>query len=181
MTNRGLYGGNTPLVTPPAHVHRPVQTRVPVPIRIAPGRGLLSAFSPVIDLSEWMPWYPVVTQLAVVTATNNYARYVSQGKEIVATWDLVVTGAGTTANAITVSLPVPPYTQPAGAAIQIGGMFIYRLSVTTRYDGSAELIGNTGAVGLSYSQVSASLVGVSPAFALAAGDIIRGTVVYEAA
>jgi len=58
---------------------------------------------------------------------------------------------------------------------------IYRLSTTTKYDGTAELQGNTNTVGLSYSQASLSLVGISPAFALAAGDIIRGNLVYEAA
>lgn len=179
--NRGLYGGVTSLVTPPAHTHRPVVTRMPVPLRVAPGRGLLSSFNPPVDLSEWVPWYPVVTQLGVVAATINEARYMQQGKEVVAEWDVVVTGTGTTANAITVSLPIPPFFQPTGVGRHIGVMFIYRLSATTRYNGNAELQGNTGTVGLSYDQASASLVGVAPAFALAAGDLLRGTAVYEAA
>ena len=178
--NRGLYGGATPLITPPAHVHRPVATRMPAPLRLSPNRGLLSSFNPPIDQSEWLPWLPVVTQLGIVACTINEARYMQQGKEIVAEWDVIVTGSGTTANNITVSIPVPHFVQPAGVNRHIGVMMIWRASATTRYNGNAELISNVG-VGLSYNQAVAGLVGVAPAFGLAAGDILRGTLVYEAA
>lgn len=127
----------------------------------------------------WRRWYPTVSQPGVLATTVNYARFLQQGKTITANFDITLVGAGTSPNNVLVSLPVFPYAQPAAAAIQLGSMMIYDASTTTRYNGNAELVGNF--IALSYNQASASLWGTVPNLALAAGDILRGTIIYEAA
>lgn len=54
----------------------------------------------------WTSWTPAVTQTGAVTVTNTRSRYARYGRTIHFSADVSVTGAGTGASTITVSLPV---------------------------------------------------------------------------
>lgn len=122
----------------------------------------------------WTSWTPAVTQSGSVTVTNTRSRYGRWGRMIVATFDLSVTGSGTTSNNITVSLPVTAAAAGAG-----GGAGLILDSGNTYYVGFWDLATTTTIV--LYTDSNANPAGTNPAFALASGDGLSGTITYEAA
>lgn len=121
----------------------------------------------------WTSWTPAVVQSGSVTVTNTRSTYARYGRLIVATFNLAVTGSGTTTNNITVSLPVTAAAAGSGGGagfiLNTGTAFYYgywNVETTT----TIALIAGTG-----------DRVGTNPNFALAATDVIRGVITYEAA
>jgi hypothetical protein len=139
-------------------------------------RSIADAWQEVVDLGAWDTWTPTLTQSGTVTKTVTRATYTRVGRLIVASFDLAVTASGTGGTAVLVGLPVTA----AASGVMSGAMLIYDLSTTTRYHGGAELQSTT-TLGLSSDGVNTGVWGVTPSVALASGDIIRGTVSYEAA
>lgn len=124
----------------------------------------------------WTSYTPTLTQSGAVTKTVDYSRYTKIGRLVTFAFALTVTGSGTAANNVTVSLP---FTAAGSVGTHAGVMLVYDSSTTTRYNGNAEL-NSTTTCALSYNQASTSLWGTLPNIALAVGDIIRGTITYEA-
>jgi hypothetical protein len=124
--------------------------------------------------NAWTSWTPTVTQSGSVTVTNTRSRYARYGRTIIATFNLAVTGTGTTANAIVVSLPVTAAASGSG-----GGAGKISDTGTAVYVGYWELASTTTVQLVCHNETSAA--GIDPAFALASGDGINGTIIYEAA
>jgi hypothetical protein len=128
----------------------------------------------------WTTWTPAITQSGSVTATVTHAVYGRWGRLIVASCSLSVTGAGTGANAVTVSLPVTA--ARSGTTIGVGSVF--DTSASTTYTANVITPSTTTvqfyAQGTSVS-TSPTLGSFSFTAALAAGDVITFQVMYEAA
>lgn len=126
---------------------------------------------------------PTVTQSGAVTCTVNTSTYTRIGRRILWNFLLTMTGTGTAANVVTLSLPAAPATTSSAAFC--GFATLFDTSATTVYFGactttsSTELKFNANDNG---GAVSYSFLGTSKfTAALASGDIIGGFVSYEAA
>jgi hypothetical protein len=126
----------------------------------------------------WSDWTPAVDQNGAVAATVVFARYTTiWANTIVATTRLNITGAGVAGNAIEVSgLPFSGADEADNALIGWGsildnGTAFYPNVVAFTATGELRFIG--------WNQTG--VIGVTPNFALASGDRIRFTVIYERA
>ena len=124
-------------------------------------------------------WTPTVTQSGSVTVTNTYSRYIRIGRLVIAYWKLAVTGSGTSSNAIFISLPVTA----SATAVNIGAAHLYDSSGNLHYTAQPRV--NTAADMALYASEQAQSdlrLGVfSFTAGLASGDLLSGTVAYEAA
>jgi hypothetical protein len=130
----------------------------------------------------WTSWTPTVTQSGSVTVTVSAAAYSRLGRLIIGSCILSVTGSGTGANDVILSLPVAA----AGGLVVngvIGGGFIYDVSATSKYRGLV-------VVGASASQARMLGMGSSAdaylgsntfTAGLASGDTVSMSFQYEAA
>ena len=126
----------------------------------------------------WQTYTPTLTQGAGVTFTNNYAKYVVEGKKVTCQVSLVATSAGTAANLITVSLPIASATSSLYRVIG-AGTFIDASPSTTYV--CAAVQNNTTTVAFHHDTSAANNFGVAPAVTIASGDYINLEVVYEIA
>jgi hypothetical protein len=129
-------------------------------------------------IGVWQTYTPVVTQDGVRTVTVNYAQYVQINKFCTVNVDLEVTNAGTTANLVTVSLPVNFATGTSRRVAGTGLLFdlsatdvvlltaIYNSSSTVRFFTETTTNPNSG-------------LGVDPGFALASGDVLSLSFTYQ--
>jgi hypothetical protein len=131
------------------------------------------------DASAWrivrepsQSWTPAVTQSVAVTCTVTRAMYHRFGPVVYASCDLAITGSGTTANAIAVSLPVA-----AADANDVHGQFVIVDASAANYAGSIYPSSTTAVTFVCDAQTS--LVGAAPAFGLASGDRVRFDVTYR--
>lgn len=130
----------------------------------------------------WTSWTPVVTQSATPTLTATGSRYMRIGRLIIATVNCAITSAGTAANDVVISLPVAA----AGAATTFltGTCMIEDTSAAARYVGTGVMVSaTTFKLVPTAASVGTALFLGSNTFtaALANGDFIYGTVMYEAA
>jgi hypothetical protein len=130
----------------------------------------------------WTSWTPTVTQSGSVTVTNTRSRYARYGRTIVASFDLTVTGSGSANNAITVSLPV---TAAAAGVVPVGTARLVDTGTSTTF-GAICVLATTTTIWLNQTSTNSTttILGSTSsenATALASGDIIAGTVTYEAA
>jgi len=124
----------------------------------------------------WTAFTPVITQSGGVTCTVTYGKYARAGRLITFNFYLTVTGSGTSSNPVTVSLPVT-----AAATNGVNGAgWIYDESVTTRYSG-VWTGSSTSVVALVHDASGANTWGNAPTTALASGDLVVGSIIYEAA
>lgn len=130
-------------------------------------------------------WLPTLTQSAIVAKTNNDSKYIKIGRFVFCQWHLTVTGSGTAANIVQVSLPVAG--RNAGQELFLGGHAeIYDTSALTHYQGAPVLFGTGTAMAFRPSAVDVGLgfqyLGLGDFSAgLAVGDVVRGSAIYEAA
>lgn len=121
-------------------------------------------------------WTPTLTQSGTVTATVTSARYTRVGRWIMGYTRLDVTGTGTATNAVTVSLPV------AAASTVMGSGWIYDSSATTNYTGAASVNTSTTVAMIQHNSTSGFMGAVGNfTAALASGDIVQVSFMYEAA
>ena len=123
-------------------------------------------------------WVPAVVQSGAVTCTVNEATYAKASRLIHFWCTLTVTGSGTTANDITVSLPVAAksgYTTNS----RLGTGDVYDSSGTVYTHGHIQFA-TTTTVKLKNID-SANLIYIGQAFGLASGDVITLQGSYEAA
>ena len=128
----------------------------------------------------WTTWTPTVTQSGAVTVTVTHAVYGRWGRLIIANFRLAVTGTGTAANAVTVSLPVTA----ARANMMVGTGSLFDTSASLGYSGNVFL---PSATTMDYRQqgtgtATDNRLGVAGfTAALASGDGLDGFLMYEAA
>lgn len=135
----------------------------------------VAALGAAADLS----WSPVVTQSGTVSHTVNEARYIRQGPIVHAWFSGTMTGSGTTANAVSVTLPVTAASHYVGSCIGAG--LVYDASAGIRYPAQIELTAST-TVGFGVTTSgSAGLWGVFPNAGLASSDALRFQITYTVA
>jgi len=127
----------------------------------------------------WTAWTPVVDQGAStnITKTINYSNYARYGRLII--WNFRVTmGAAGTANAgVTLTVPV---TAATGALMGGGNGALFDTSENDLYSGSWISAGTT-TVSLVGDWAENLTWGQAPNLALATGDVLSGSIMYEAA
>lgn len=131
-------------------------------------------------LTTWTSYTPTLVQAGSVSKTVTYARYFKLGRLVVGQVLLAVTGSGSSATTITVSLPV---TAVQAGNISAGVGSVYDASPTpTTYPGRV-VLNTTGTMALSGSDVTSGGYLGSTGFtaALASGDSVDMLFVYEAA
>lgn len=124
-------------------------------------------------------WTPTVTQSGSVTVTVTKAVYIRTGRWIQGHCVLAVTGSGTGANNVVVSIPVT-----AAATGAVGSGYIIDASANISYGGISNLASTTTMVIISggSSAGSPATLGASNFTAgLASGDAILAQFAYEAA
>lgn len=131
----------------------------------------------------WTAYTPSITQGVNVTLTVNNSSYMRVGRMIHIRFTLSVTGAGTAANLVTVSMPVNiNYVSDHGS---LGYFQIHDISATTTYWGAAVPAGAGAIKGEQNTSggVAAPVFFGTTGFtaALASGDIVSGWAIYEAA
>lgn len=124
--------------------------------------------------TDWTAWTPVVTQGASTpTFTNGYSKYSRIGSTITATTYLTFTSSGTSGQEIEVSgLPIP-----ARAEAMIGSFELID-GGTANYIGVSRGVGG-GSVKFFVHNTTGAAVGGTPSFAIASGDKLIFTIVYE--
>ena len=124
----------------------------------------------------WTAWTPTLAQSSEVAKTVSGATYIQVGKLVIANFFLTVTGTGSAGSSMTVGLPV----EAKSTALNIGGGSIFDASATTAYSGQWFNTTSTAAIFVGDWSGQNSW-GIAPSIALATNDLIRGTVIYEAA
>ena len=128
--------------------------------------------------SVWQAYTPTLTQSATVTFTTNESNYkLIDNNTVVWVFSLTVTGAGTAANAIQLTLPVTAAWSNAYSCV--GDALILKNSTVLTYTGTAALTSTTTLKFFSGSGTAANYIGIAPAITLAAGDVISGTITYR--
>ena len=155
-------------------------------------RDNLNAAFP-IGVGAWTAWTPQLDQGATtnIAKTVAYARYMQIGKLFIASFSLTVTGTGTASAAITLTYPATAGSGPAGSDIPIGTGFVFDTSANTYYHGLIKsgvsnihfLFAPLTSIGVGAQQLGlGSVAGTTlMSAALASGDQIQGTLLYEAA
>lgn len=125
-------------------------------------------------------WTPNLVQGVAVTFTNNYTKVIRIGRLVICSFNLSVTSAGTAGNAI--SIGTLPYTA-ATSGIIIGSGEVVDAAPATKAEANLFLVTTTSIdFRSSSSTANDNRVGVvTIAAALAAGDSMTGTFMYEAA
>ena len=121
----------------------------------------------------WSNWTPVITQGAGVTFTETMAQFVQLGKICIVSCNLSCTSAGTGGSVIVIS----------GLPVNISGSFFTMGSATIVDSGTANYIGTANMATASSINFTAhsttNQIGADPSFALASGDSITFTIMYE--
>lgn len=123
-------------------------------------------------------YVPVITQSGTVTHAATIARYEQTGKRVTVVLNLAVTGTGSASNAVTVSLPVTA----RDSGMRGGSGIIYDASAGLIY---RAVIGFASTTTINFEPTNSTVANVlgvtSFTAALASGDQIHATFVYEAA
>lgn len=123
----------------------------------------------------WTTWTPTITQSVAVGRTVTFARYTTIRNVVILTTSLAVTSAGTITNAIVIAgIPIAPAN--TGTFPTIGEFKIFDATVGY-YEGSVAPVGVNDF--RFHSDGVGNFVGITPNFALASGDNISFTAIYE--
>lgn len=137
-----------------------------------------SAWVPFGLWGTWTAWTPRIDQGAStnIAKTVTYSRYVRIGSLVTWTFNILMTASGTAGSALVLTLPVTAVSGAGGG----GAGMVYDFSTTTRYSAHIEFATPTTAIFVG-DWSGASGWGAVPNLAIASGDVLRGTVTYEAA
>jgi hypothetical protein len=128
-------------------------------------------------IGAWTSYTPTVTQNGTRTVTVNHAEYSQINKLCLVNLDVTLTDAGTTANLVTVTVPINLGSSLGRVS---GSGLLYDLSatdvvlLTAIYNSASTVRFVTEA-----TTDPASGLGVNPAFALASGDVLSLSLMYE--
>lgn len=128
-------------------------------------------------LGAWTAWTPSLVQAGSVSKTVNYADYFKLGRFVVAQCSLAVTGSGSSATAVTVSLPVTAAT----SNIIVGTFYLVDATGPTVYIGAAALASTGTVAGVANGTNGNALGAAGFTAALASGDAVFMSIAYEAA
>lgn len=139
----------------------------------------------------WTSFVPSLDQGVTtnIAKTTSYGRYYRLGKMVTFQFHLVLVGTGTASSTVSVSLPFAAVAYGgAGDRMIVGVGQIHDTSANTFYQGIAGFGNGTGATTIVFYPASAN-AGVGTQFlglsvftaALAVGDVVTGSIVYEAA
>lgn len=139
-------------------------------------RDQMTEVAPIMN--AWTTFTPTVAQGGTtnIAKTVTYSKYVRVGKFVFWQFRLDMTGAGTAANAVTISLPVNPATS---SVVGFGNGQISDASTSIGYHGMWINISNLLYFIGDWSGVNTW--GSSPNIAIASSDSIYGSVYYEVA
>lgn len=127
--------------------------------------------------AAWETWTPAVTQSGAVTATTTLGRYMRIQKLVIAVAKMTITGTGTANNAVTLSLPIT-----AKDTLQvIGSGLIYDASANVLDLVSCDCSTTTTSNFYRDGAAASAYWGIDRNIALANGDIISVSFMYEAA
>lgn len=135
----------------------------------------LAAIFPV-NTDAWTAYTPTLTQSVTVTKTVEYADYTKVGRLMVVQFSLAVTGAGTAANAIVIGMP-SGFDTLNFRGIGSGGVF--DASAGLWYTGMIQRAG-VGTMNIQLSGVGGAAGAGGMTAALASGDVVTGTAIFEA-
>lgn len=127
---------------------------------------------------QWQTYTPTVTQSSGVTFTISYCKYLREGSKVTYQGALVATSAGSSGSAITVSTPIASAT--SGSYRVIGNGTIVDVSPFETYH-LAAIQTTTTAISFQGDTSQGNDFGITPAFAIASGDLINFNVTYETA
>jgi len=130
------------------------------------------------NLGAWTTFTPQLrTGTTNVASTNNYGRYIVQGKMITAQAKVTATAVGTASGAIKLSIPTGTAVNGADATI---GAYLIKDTGTAYYTGVAGIVEAGYVSGQAYN--SADNMGANtPAMTIAVGDVVSYSVTYEIA
>lgn len=131
-------------------------------------------------LGQWTTWTPTITQAGSISKTMFYGRYIKLGRIVICQAIMSITGSGSSATAITVSVPV---TAAYGGNLPCGSGFFYEATGNVSYP-LTTLLKTTGTFGFYTTTNSISQLGETGSasnVALASGDSINLFATYEAA
>ena len=135
-----------------------------------------TAWVEVGPIGTWTTFTPQLrTGTTNVPSTNNYGRYVQQGKMITAQAKVTATAGGTASGAIKLSIPTGTAVVGTDSTI---GTYLVKDTGTAYYTGAAGIVEAGYVSGQAYN--SADNMGAStPAMTIVLGDVVSYAVVYE--
>ena len=137
-----------------------------------------TAWVEVAPIGTWTTFTPQLrTGTTNVNSTNNYGRYVQQGKIITAQAKVTATAVGVASNAIKLSIPTGTAVNTSDAAI---GTVIIKDTGTAFYTGAAAIYEAGYVSGVSYNSTD-SMGASAPVMTIAVGDIVSYAITYEIA
>lgn len=125
----------------------------------------------------WTTYTPTVSQgaSANIAKTTAYSSYARAGRMITWNFSLSMTASGTSGSAVTLTLPV---TASSSSAV-VGGGTIIDASVSN-YAGAWQGASTTTVNFLANAGGAGSSFGLSPNVAIVSGDVLKGSITYEA-
>lgn len=132
-------------------------------------------------LSSWNSYTPTLAQGSAsdIAYTNNFCRYLRLGSTVVANGYIQATAAGD-AGDITLTLPVTP-AYGSSVFISYGSGAVRDNSGAADYGATVVSDGSSAMAWRRVDTDPGGLIGTSPAFAVASGDVFTWNIVYEAA
>lgn len=124
----------------------------------------------------WSTYTPTLVQGSTVTATTNWAMYMTQGKMTTISFRMTVTGTGTAGSTVTISLP-SSIEDTAYSGLVSGSMKLYDSSAALKYVGFPETNG-TGVIQFNSTSTAVAMLGATGSTftaALAVNDFLTGT------
>ena len=125
----------------------------------------------------FIDYVPVLSQPGTITKTVTSSRYFTIGSLVVYTWHITVTGAGTAANAVLLTVPATIANYTTNPVI--GSGYYYDASAGVTYSGPLAAASNFQVQIFNHN--AGSPVGINPNFATANTDTHSGFVLYESA
>ena len=130
------------------------------------------------NLGAWTTFTPQLrTGTTNIASTNNYGRYIVQGKTVTAQAKVTATAVGTASGVLKLSIPTGVATQGGEAAT---GSFLVKDTGTAYYTGVA-LFEEVGYVSGQAYGGGGTMGANTPAMTIAVGDVVSYAVVYEIA
>ena len=128
------------------------------------------------NIGTWQDWTPTISQPGSIAKTISNARYTQINNLIVAYSQMSVTGTGTTANPVTISLPLPSLKTTQN----VGNGGIFDSSTNTMYH-FWMYPNSTTTVWLVGDWAGNGVWGTNPSIGLGNGDSFYFFMTYEAA
>lgn len=122
---------------------------------------------------------PAFTQSGALTTSSLTSRYIQMGDFVHFIGEAIFSNSGTTANNITMTLPVTGHAL-LGSNLALGDFF-YNRSGVALYDGTIMSVNTSQVVFKESNTTTGNVLGTTPAFAVASGHALRWNITYEAA